>query len=138
MFALLEIVAVLVTLLALYALIRPRGRVPSRLLAVAWFCACAGGLVHLWYLFIGFAQGTDEVCAAYTGRAADAFTGLDETAFPRSYVCRWADGSTTDLVPWWVNPVLFLTIAAVAGCTAAAVAIAVRRTRRPSQSTVDS
>lgn len=116
---------------ALHVLLSRRSgrRAPVRLVAAAWVFACTGPSVFLVYDFIGFARPADEVCADWTGKDPDAYVGLQETRFPRSFVCRWTDGTTTDLIPAWVNPVLFLAIAGVAGCLGAASVIAVRRAR---------
>ncbi|MFB7379669.1 hypothetical protein ACFC6U_21995 [Kitasatospora purpeofusca] len=32
---------------------------------------------------------------------------IEESFFPPSHVCRWPDGRSVDLVPWWNAPLLF-------------------------------
>ncbi|MET7750811.1 hypothetical protein [Micromonospora sp. NPDC005367] len=56
---------------------------------------------------------------------------LDSTAtsadwMPLRHQCRYADGTTTDLVPAYVNPLLFLCLAVTVSCTA----LALRSARR--------
>ncbi|MBA8827622.1 hypothetical protein FHX42_005018 [Saccharopolyspora lacisalsi] len=102
---------------------RPAGR----WIEAAVLCACAGLTVFAFSPFIGFARSTREVCASSTGRGTDSFTGLDGTIFPRSFACRWDDGSSTELVPMWVNPLIFACIAGVVARAALAVDAVVRR-----------
>ncbi|WP_405363017.1 hypothetical protein OG535_35920 [Kitasatospora sp. NBC_00085] len=55
---------------------------------------------------------------------------FDEGFFPPSHVCRWPDGRSVELVPWWNAP---LFLGALAGAVAVPVAPLVRR-RRPARS----
>ncbi|WP_430500583.1 hypothetical protein ACQRWP_02290 [Micromonospora trifolii] len=58
-----------------------------------------------------------------------ASTPTSAHLLPLRYTCRYADGSTSDLVPPYVNPTVFLCLAVGAACTALAVRSA-RRTAR--------
>ncbi|MCG6500027.1 hypothetical protein MCM47_38470, partial [Kitasatospora sp. A2-31] len=35
---------------------------------------------------------------------------IEESLFPPSHVCRWPDGRSVELVPWWNAPLLFAAL----------------------------
>ncbi|MFK0043144.1 hypothetical protein ACIQU4_03400 [Streptomyces sp. NPDC090741] len=71
----------------------------------------------------GFAQ-VGETCGLEVGRSrADS---VRATGFPLSKLCTWDDGMTHDLVPFWVNPVLYLCAAAAAVCVFMALRAAIK------------
>lgn len=41
----------------------------------------------------------------------DGSVGWSTSLFPLTYSCQYGDGSTRELVPWFVNPVVFLGLA---------------------------
>lgn len=55
-----------------------------------------------------------------------AFPATTWTWFPLTDRCHYTDGSTTELVPVYVNPILFTSLAAAVVC----VVLAVRAARR--------
>ncbi|GAA2525732.1 hypothetical protein [Winogradskya humida] len=55
-----------------------------------------------------------EMCASaagfYSGTPGppdDRWTGMVERGLPIGRTCVWSDGTRFELVPWWVNPLLF-------------------------------
>ncbi|MCG5472293.1 hypothetical protein LADH09A_000117 [Micromonospora sp. LAH09] len=60
-----------------------------------------------------------------------ASTSTSAHLLPLRHTCHYADGTTGELVPAYVNPILFLCLAVGVACTALAVRSA-RRTARPS------
>ncbi|MDH6137697.1 hypothetical protein P3T37_007130 [Kitasatospora sp. MAA4] len=72
-----------------------------------------------------------KLCALAAGRSpSDLPDGtVEQTLLPLSHVCRWRDGTSVDLVPGWLNPLLALCLAAAIGC----VVLAVRSARTPSE-----
>ncbi|MEU8841605.1 hypothetical protein AB0D97_21130 [Streptomyces roseus] len=55
-----------------------------------------------------------ETCGLEAGRSrADS---VHTSGFPLSKLCTWDDGMTHDLVPAWVNPVLYLCAAVMVVC----------------------
>ncbi|MER7823762.1 hypothetical protein ABTX85_14490 [Streptomyces sp. NPDC096097] len=71
----------------------------------------------------GFTQ-VGETCGVEAGKArADS---VAQTRFPLSTVCGWRDGTTLDLVPAWVNPVLYLCAAAAVVCIFMALRAAIK------------
>lgn len=102
----------------------------SRRLARQWaegvvLCACVGLPVFVFSLFVGFFP--DEACTSPRGRSAESLARLDGTFFPRSVTCRWDDGSSTELIPMWVNPLIFASIAGVLVCTVLAGNAVIRK-----------
>ncbi|WP_212998135.1 hypothetical protein [Winogradskya consettensis] len=79
---------------------------------------------YAWGMLSGFgALDPAETCASaagfYSGTPGppdDRWTGIAENALPIARTCSWSDGTRFELVPWWVNPLLFawLTIAVAA------------------------
>ena len=72
---------------------------------------------------IGFAAGIyvldpDQMCASaagfYSGRSGppdSSWVAIDANNFPLHRTCRWADGTTHELVPGWVNPLSYALLA---------------------------
>ncbi|GAB3497036.1 hypothetical protein [Amycolatopsis cihanbeyliensis] len=113
-------------------LLATRRPMVARTPALKWgegavLCACAGLPIYVFSLFVGFGQSSSEACAAQSGRRAGAYVGYEESLFPRSGLCHWADGTSTDLVPVWVNPLIFSCIAGAVLCAAFAIRAAVRQ-----------
>ncbi|CAM5259722.1 MULTISPECIES: hypothetical protein [Streptomyces] len=96
----------------------------------AWSAAAAVclGITFFVYMFgalSGFTQ-TSEICAVKSGHGSGKRPdSVTETAFPLSHECRWNDGITIDLVPAWVNPVVFVFAAGFVLCSAKAVHAAI-------------
>ncbi|MGW5650970.1 hypothetical protein [Streptomyces humi] len=75
----------------------------------------------------GFTQDA-KVCAVRAGKgAASRPESITESAFPLSHVCRWGDGTSVDLVPGWLNPLLYAALTGVVVCSALAVRAALQR-----------
>ncbi|MGW3889546.1 hypothetical protein ACWD69_12755 [Micromonospora chokoriensis] len=70
-------------------------------------------------------RAASEYCPANPG----APTSTSDGWLPLRHVCRYADGATADLVPAYINPVVFLCLATAAACTA----LALRSARRPAR-----
>ncbi|MEV6365387.1 hypothetical protein AB0L86_00640 [Micromonospora musae] len=68
-------------------------------------------------------RATSEYCPA----KPLASTSTSADWLPLRHLCRYADGTTTDLVPAYVNPIVFLCLALAVACTA----LALRSARRP-------
>ncbi|MFF3671925.1 hypothetical protein [Microtetraspora malaysiensis] len=60
-----------------------------------------------------------------------AFPATSWTWLPLTHQCRWSDGTTTDLVPAYVNPVVYACLALVLACIVMAVRAARRNRRQP-------
>ncbi len=71
----------------------------------------------------GFSQ-VGEICGVEAGR--ERADSVAQTRFPLSTVCGWKDGTTLDLVPAWVNPVLCLCAAAAVVCAFMALSAAIK------------
>jgi hypothetical protein len=65
---------------------------------------------------------TSDYCAA----KPLAFPATSWTWFPLTHRCRWNDGTTTDLVPWYVNVLVFACL----GAAVTFVVLAIRGARR--------
>lgn len=77
-------------------------------------------------LMSGFTQAP-KICGVESGKGpSNRPDSITETLFPLSRVCKWTDGTTVDLVPSWVNPVLFVCAAGVALCAATAMRRAIQ------------
>ncbi|MGI5522744.1 hypothetical protein ACQEUX_17700 [Micromonospora sp. CA-259024] len=68
-------------------------------------------------------RATSEYCSAKPLGSTPTSTDW----VPLRHLCRYADGTTSNLVPAYVNPIVFLCLAAGVACTA----LAVRAARRP-------
>ncbi|GAA0981336.1 hypothetical protein GCM10009555_049320 [Acrocarpospora macrocephala] len=74
----------------------------------------AGGFLEL--------RATSEYCAD----KPLAFPATSWSWLPLRHQCRWHDGGATDLVPWYVNPVVFICLVAAAVCMVLAIRTAHR------------
>jgi hypothetical protein len=52
---------------------------------------------------------TDEYC---TEKPLSSYPAVTWEFFPLHNLCHWSDETSTDLVPWYVNPVMFVFLAA--------------------------
>ncbi|MDP9819408.1 hypothetical protein [Spirilliplanes yamanashiensis] len=111
----------------LWQVVRRRRPLPGVLLGpglLAGVALTALGYAAVVYA-IGFLSGfyvldPDQMCAAaagfYSGRPGppdSSWTGIDYGHLPLRRTCRWAGGTTHELVPGWVNP-LWSALLAVA------------------------
>lgn len=98
---------------------------PTRLLgaaAVTAFTAVAVYVHGVWVSHLLDLRAKSEYCPGkQLGVQSDSISWL-----PLSYLCRWEDGTATELVPAYVNPIVF----ACAALTIAAVAAAIVLSRR--------
>ncbi|MFD9029741.1 hypothetical protein ACFVZW_01050 [Streptomyces sp. NPDC059567] len=79
----------------------------------------------------GFTQ-VAKICAVKAGKGPSARPdSITESGFPLSQVCHWRDGTSVDLVPAWVNPLLYAGLTAVVVCSALAVYAAAKRKKEP-------
>lgn len=76
----------------------------------AYVCAVLAG--HFYDL-----RPADEFC---TGKTL-AGRPLEWTLFPPSQRCRWSDGTTSNLVPWYLNALLFALLGLAAVLTVLAI-----------------
>ncbi|WP_326785742.1 hypothetical protein [Streptomyces sp. NBC_00151] len=84
-------------------------------------------LVYATGALAGFTQAA-EICAIQAGRGPSSRpVSITESAFPPAHVCRWTDGTTVDLVPAWVGPLLYAGLAGVVVCSVLAVRAAAKR-----------
>ena len=110
---------------------------PGFLISVALNCVVYAAAAYAIGLFSAFYfLDPDQFCASragfYTGTPGpsdELWRAIDTNYFPIRQTCRWADGTTYDLVPPWVNP-LFFTFVAIAWLALLARPLAVLRTRR--------
>jgi hypothetical protein len=92
---------------------------PGVLISTAVTFVAYAAIVYAIGFFSGFYfLDPDEMCATragfYTGTSGPpdiAFHGIDQSLFPLYQTCRWADGTTYELVPPWVNPSFFTFLA---------------------------
>jgi hypothetical protein len=93
-----------------------RRRLHAALAAVAGVLTT--GLVYLYGLFKGgyfVLMGADEWCE-FKGMSAGVYAGHREEFLPMHWVCKAGDGSSFDLVPAWVNPVLAIGATTALAC----------------------
>ncbi|KAB1927525.1 hypothetical protein F8280_06955 [Micromonospora noduli] len=90
---------------------------------VAPFAAVGVYLHGLWAGHFLDLRATSVYCPA----KPLASTSTSADWLPLRHLCRYADGTTTELVPPYVNPIVFLCLAIAVACTA----LALRSARRP-------
>uniref|UniRef100_A0AAU2UZ51 Uncharacterized protein n=1 Tax=Streptomyces sp. NBC_00003 TaxID=2903608 RepID=A0AAU2UZ51_9ACTN len=95
----------------------PRGARPGVELTVLSMCVAVAAYVP--GLWIGFStEGSAEACVQALDNPmrdegpAGELTVV-ESQFPLSRECRWGDGTRIDLVPLWLNVVIFAALAGV-------------------------
>ncbi|MFG2459120.1 hypothetical protein ACGFWE_18920 [Streptomyces sp. NPDC048523] len=98
----------------------------------AWTgAALLGVLLSLVVYAVGALSGftrSEESCAIQAGKGPpNRPQSITDGAFPVSRVCRWSDGTTVDLVPAAINPLLYACLTGVAVCSVLAVRGAVKR-----------
>ncbi|MER7415628.1 hypothetical protein ABT346_02380 [Micromonospora peucetia] len=98
-------------------------------MVVAPSAAIAVYLHGLWAAHFLDLRATSEYCSA----KPLASTATSAEWLPLRHRCRYADGTTTDLVSAHVNPVVFLCLAIAVACTAVALR-STRRLHRPRRS----
>ncbi|MEZ0096053.1 hypothetical protein [Streptacidiphilus sp. EB129] len=64
-----------------------------------------------------------EICA---GKPLDDVHPFSASWIPLSNMCRWSDGTTKELVPWYVNPLTLALLVTAAVCLVLAVRAAYR------------
>lgn len=110
------------------------GRVPGRLLTRAWGCLSVGLLGvtgpaygAAWFMSTPFrAVDQTELCALRsahsldTGHTAHGLRGVERHQLPPGAVCRWDDGTGTELVPFTISAVFLGSLSAAAVTTALA------------------
>ncbi|WP_431883860.1 hypothetical protein [Micromonospora gifhornensis] len=90
--------------------------------------------VHgLWVSHLLDIRATSEYCTA----KPLASTATSADWLPLRHVCRYADGTSTDLVPGYVNPIIFLCLFIAVVSTALALRSA-RRSRAAEPTTLES
>ncbi|MFG2491581.1 hypothetical protein ACGFSD_11050 [Streptomyces caniferus] len=96
-------------------------KAPSPWVKALSLSASIGLPVYLIGLMSGFAQAP-KMCGVESGKGpSNRPDSLTETLFALSHVCKWTDGTVVDLVPSWVNPVLFVCAAGFVLCAAMAL-----------------
>ena len=115
------------------ALLRPVPLTAVGVLALAG----AATIASLGWLPGIFAWDAAEMCASaagfYSGTPgpSDAsWTGIDRQLFPMRQTCRWADGTTYELVPGWLTPALVALVLIALAAFGEAIVRAVGRPRR--------
>lgn len=110
---------------------------PTLLLTRAWSCLSVGllgvtGLAYgaAWFMSTPFMASTrpnSAHCAAPTrstpgplGRTAHGLRGVERHRLPPGAVCRWDDGTGTELVPFTISAVFLGSLSAAAVTTALA------------------
>ncbi|WP_329375525.1 hypothetical protein [Streptomyces sp. NBC_01483] len=77
--------------------------------------------------FFTYLMGAGEVVFADPARMCQPtatipdWDNYEEGLFPPRAACRWADGSTEELVSSWVNPLLFIALGVALACLIALV-----------------
>ncbi|MFI6233051.1 hypothetical protein ACIBD9_05785 [Micromonospora sp. NPDC050784] len=97
----------------------------AQIAAGAVIAPAAAVVVYLHGVWVGHfldLRATSEFCPAKPLASTPTSTDL----LPLRYSCHYADGTTSDLVPAYVNPVVILCLAAGVAC----MALAVRSARR--------
>jgi hypothetical protein len=61
---------------------------------------------------------TDEYC---TEKPLSSYQSITWDLFPLKNLCQWSDGTSTELVPWYVNPIMFAFLAAATAFFALAI-----------------
>ncbi|MFD5782981.1 hypothetical protein [Streptomyces sp. NPDC126933] len=83
--------------------------------------------VYLMGAFAGFTQAA-KICGVESGKGpSNRPDSITQDLFPPSTVCGWNDGTSVDLVPSWIGPVLFVCAAAAVVCAAMALRAAVKQ-----------
>jgi hypothetical protein len=81
-------------------------RTSTRLASGSCLSLIAALMTYVSAVFVGHfydLRSADEFC---TGKTL-AGRPLEWTLFPPSQRCRWSDGTTSDLVPWYLDVLLF-------------------------------
>lgn len=92
----------------------------------AAYCLIAAVVMYAWGLMNTFTMDLDETCELSHGQTTDATAYTDESLFPLSQPCN----ASFDLVPSYVNPTIFVLLAA--SLVLAALAIYRYRPRKES------
>ncbi len=102
--------------------------------------ACLAYLTYAWGSFHKFTfPEAGETCSSAVSAVSGRQTGLGEFLgveyglFPLKAECKWAGGGSFDLVPAYVNPLLYTFLAAVVACVAAALYFRLRGSRVPTK-----
>lgn len=86
---------------------------------------CLAYLMYAWGSFHKFTfPEVDETCnSAERGHESDSgeFLRVEYGLFPPKAECKWSGGGSFDLVPVYVNPLLYAFLAAMVLCVVAAV-----------------
>ncbi|GAA1012709.1 hypothetical protein Aple_014620 [Acrocarpospora pleiomorpha] len=80
----------------------------------------AAAVTYLYGFWVGGfleLRATSEYCAD----KPLAFPATSWSWVPLRHQCRWSDGGATDLVPWYVNPVVFSCLGVAAVCMVLAI-----------------
>ena len=96
-----------------------------RVAALAFGVAVATYLHGVWVGHLLDLRSVDEFCVG----KPRAIPSTSETAFPLRHLCNWADGTTTNLVPVYVNVLLVFCLVVIVGCIGLAIFTA-RRMRQ--------
>ncbi|MFE0351217.1 hypothetical protein [Streptomyces griseoluteus] len=114
------IVLVLLLLLAARCLRRlsdPHVVGPARRIWIRAGAALLTGLLTLLVYGVGLLSGFTQsatICAVRAGKGpSQRPSSITESFFPLSKECRWTDGTTVDLVPAWINALLWAGLAGV-------------------------
>ena len=92
---------------------------PGILIGIALTAVAYAVVVYAIGFFSGFSiLDPDQMCASaagfYSGRSGppdSTWAGIDHSTFPLHRTCRWAGGTTHELVPGWVNPLSYALLA---------------------------
>ncbi|WP_053764132.1 hypothetical protein [Streptomyces sp. AS58] len=124
----------------LFAVLRPKAGEPAshRQEPPMWvkglcLSLAVGAVTYLFGLMAGSSLQAEETCVSESGRAPDTrLESIDRGYLPLTNTCEWADGSTYEMVPGWVNPALLGCAAFAALCLSIPVrAVKARTGGRP-------
>ncbi|MEU6715026.1 hypothetical protein ABZ897_26480 [Nonomuraea sp. NPDC046802] len=96
----------------------------SRWTALAIVAGLAAVVVYLHGLWTGYFFALLPLNEYCVGKLADP--GSSSTWFPLRHLCHWQDGTTSDLVPAYVNPLLIIFLV----MTIASTVMAIRTARQ--------
>ncbi|WP_129669608.1 hypothetical protein [Phytoactinopolyspora endophytica] len=89
-----------------------------------------GYAVYGWGLMVGFDTRPYRPCMSANPAPGGQPARIEDSLLPVSHRCVWADGTTIDLVPLWMNLTVFTCIAGTAVCFALAIYAVLRFRRR--------
>jgi hypothetical protein len=90
-----------------------------------------GIVTYLFGLMTGSSLQVEESCLQASGRAPGTrLASADRGYLPLTHTCEWADGSTYEMVPGWINPALLGCAVLTALCLSIPLRAVMARTGR--------